>query len=463
MNKKLLLLFTVLALFVLATSGFGQACSRAFYYFDNGEDPAEPPLGCPCTTGPALADGVTICLYWDNDNNGPDADDPLPPPEQEPTDYCFTFNGNGAGIGEGHFFTPVAVGIEYLPADPNLCHYYLRINSGGCCYESITYLFATGVEEIFMSAADWTCANEECETPPNPQPNPPTNVVASDNTECLSVHVSWAHDSLNVTGFNIYAGAVLVGTTGSQVRARSVNIYDNVVHSFTVKAVNTDVESNASNADNGSTYLLNFADGPDGNISGDLQSGTTHTIHFVRPTVSCPSRYSLWTVNLSGSRVDSLAADTIQFPTDPDTIRFTLPTRADTISLRLLVDATYTDIDTIQVVDTSDTAFRLGAVGTGEPIVIPTEFALSQNYPNPFNPETRIEFAVPYQSNIKIEVYNISGQLVTTLVDGSFIAGVHHIAWNGRSNEGIDVGSGLYFYRMSGPDFVQTKKMLMLK
>jgi len=74
-----------------------------------------------------------------------------------------------------------------------------------------------------------------------------------------------------------------------------------------------------------------------------------------------------------------------------------------------------------------------------------------------------IDFAVPFQSDVKIEVYNITGQLVKTLVSGSISAGVHHIAWNGLSESGIGVSSGLYFYRMSGPGFVQTKKMLMMK
>jgi uncharacterized repeat protein (TIGR01451 family) len=89
---------------------------------------------------------------------------------------------------------------------------------------------------------------------------------------------------------------------------------------------------------------------------------------------------------------------------------------------------------------------------------IPVTYGLSQNYPNPFNPATEIIFSLPSASRVKLEVFNVMGQKVTTLVHGQFEAGEHIIQWNGS-----DVASGVYFYRLQADDFVDTKKMMLLK
>jgi len=96
---------------------------------------------------------------------------------------------------------------------------------------------------------------------------------------------------------------------------------------------------------------------------------------------------------------------------------------------------------------------------TGAPIVT----ALKANYPNPFNPSTTIAFAVGLPSEVSIDIYNVRGQKVRTLVSGMYEAGVHNVVWNGVSDDGRSVGSGVYFYRMVSGDFVSVKKMLMLK
>ncbi len=80
------------------------------------------------------------------------------------------------------------------------------------------------------------------------------------------------------------------------------------------------------------------------------------------------------------------------------------------------------------------------------------------NYPNPFNPVTTISFNLPQQSDVKVEIYNIKGQRVTTLVDGQFNAGEHSCTWDGSA-----VASGVYFYRLETPRFTESKKMVLLK
>jgi hypothetical protein len=87
------------------------------------------------------------------------------------------------------------------------------------------------------------------------------------------------------------------------------------------------------------------------------------------------------------------------------------------------------------------------------------------NYPNPFNPTTSILFSVDSSSNtpVSISIYNIRGQLVRSLVDDVYASGEHSVVWNGTDNNGTSVGSGIYFYRFTAGDHVQTRKMIMIK
>ena len=90
--------------------------------------------------------------------------------------------------------------------------------------------------------------------------------------------------------------------------------------------------------------------------------------------------------------------------------------------------------------------------------LLPREFSLSQNYPNPFNPETTISYALPEPAHVRIDIFNILGQRVTTLVDRDQDAGNCNVVWDAREN-----ASGIYLYRIVTRDFVETKKMLLLK
>ncbi len=89
---------------------------------------------------------------------------------------------------------------------------------------------------------------------------------------------------------------------------------------------------------------------------------------------------------------------------------------------------------------------------------LPKEFALDQNYPNPFNPSTRIEYAVPAASHVRLDVYNVIGQLVATLVDEVRPAGYYAASFNASS-----FSSGLYFYRMTAGKASFLKKMMLVK
>ena len=94
---------------------------------------------------------------------------------------------------------------------------------------------------------------------------------------------------------------------------------------------------------------------------------------------------------------------------------------------------------------------------------LPTDFQLGQNYPNPFNPSTVIEFALPRTRQVELSVFNLLGQRVTTLVDEELSPGAYRVTWDGRDLYGNEAASGVYFYRLRTEDWVETRKMTLLK
>jgi len=88
---------------------------------------------------------------------------------------------------------------------------------------------------------------------------------------------------------------------------------------------------------------------------------------------------------------------------------------------------------------------------------------LDQNFPNPFNPMTDIIFGLKEPAFVSLRIYDVSGRLVKVLAEGNHMAGRHEVAWNGENSNVMPVASGLYFYRLVAGDFVQTKKMVLLR
>lgn len=86
-----------------------------------------------------------------------------------------------------------------------------------------------------------------------------------------------------------------------------------------------------------------------------------------------------------------------------------------------------------------------------------------KNYPNPFNPETTIEFNLPQAGNVNLSIYNMRGQLVSTLVNDTLKEGAHSYVWNGRDSNGNNIASGIYFYRLETNKQAITRRMVLLK
>ena len=95
---------------------------------------------------------------------------------------------------------------------------------------------------------------------------------------------------------------------------------------------------------------------------------------------------------------------------------------------------------------------------------LPLASSLSQNYPNPFNPETTIPYALSSDAIVSLTIYNIAGQVVRKLVDGEALAaGQYQAVWDGRSESGASVASGMYFYLLHAGDYVAKRKMVLLR
>ena len=103
------------------------------------------------------------------------------------------------------------------------------------------------------------------------------------------------------------------------------------------------------------------------------------------------------------------------------------------------------------------------AIGVDEDINLPSEVSLGQNYPNPFNMKTGIDFAVPSPGHVSLELYDILGRQIKTLIDANLEPGYYTAGWDGLDESGNPVSTGMYFYTLKTGDSRLSRKMLLLK
>ncbi len=135
-------------------------------------------------------------------------------------------------------------------------------------------------------------------------------------------------------------------------------------------------------------------------------------------------------------------------------VRFPIPPAVPAGEYEICVVAT-TDAGTI-ITSCQTVVVMPGEMGGEEEVK-------SGNYPNPFNPSTTIAFTLPNASDVEVAVYNVLGQQVRSLVDQHMTAGEHSVVWDGRADNGSQLSSGVYFYRITADNVDVTKKMMMLK
>lgn len=94
---------------------------------------------------------------------------------------------------------------------------------------------------------------------------------------------------------------------------------------------------------------------------------------------------------------------------------------------------------------------------------VPNRFYLNQNFPNPFNPNTTIKFGLPENTHVTLRIINLKGQIISTLIDAPLEQGVHEIEWTGSDDANVPVASGVYLYQLRAGDFLETKKLVLVK
>lgn len=201
-----------------------------------------------------------------------------------------------------------------------------------------------------------------------------------------------------------------------------------------------------------------------------LVSGTSYDVYFMAATdasgpVNCDVIWSLpvdpWTNYQQWDH---------QIDPDPQSYGpFTWVAEADgQIDLKFWLggnDPVVVWLDSVVVVETPENA--VGGCCPDDPAAAPEGFALEQNYPNPFNPSTTIPYRLAEPADVTLNVYNLEGRHVRTLVQGSVGAGANHAAWDGMDMHGQPAASGVYIYRLDarGPvrNFSASNKMFLIK
>jgi fibronectin type III domain protein/flagellar hook capping protein FlgD len=132
-----------------------------------------------------------------------------------------------------------------------------------------------------------------------------------------------------------------------------------------------------------------------------------------------------------------------------------------------LVAQAYDGFDGLSPLSNYDSAVASSDIATGiddgASDGLPQAFELHQNYPNPFNPTTTIEYVLPRQMHVSVNVYNTLGRRVALLVDAMQPAGYHRVEWDASDDFGVRVASGVYLYRIVAGEIVESRKMVLLK
>ena len=171
----------------------------------------------------------------------------------------------------------------------------------------------------------------------------------------------------------------------------------------------------------------------------------------------------------TGSMVENLSSEKIM---QINSNSYPVTIKAEGISITIkdringeLLNEELTDGEELRIMNSKITAIEVTGKITGG---LPVSYELFQNYPNPFNPSTTIKFAIPKESNVNLSIYNVLGELVTTLVNGQMNAGYYEyefsaIGGSASGGNNVNLSSGVYLYRIKAGDFIKTSKMVLVK
>ncbi|MBI5058269.1 T9SS type A sorting domain-containing protein [candidate division KSB1 bacterium] len=277
-------------------------------------------------------------------------------------------------------------------------------------------------------------------------PAAPTQCRTS-NAVCDQINVLWNGVSPAPTGYIVFRdGSRLDTVTATQLADTAID--DAVTHTYQVTAYNLCGEGPVSNSATGNALpLLRLPQGVPDSVTS-LETLTVALAHCIGVDAD--------TVYLSLNGGEFVVVDTL--PGSAGQVNIQVPWTQDTTDNNRLriVSVRGGRVDVLL----TETFVILGTLGADEPGagLVPTEYFMDQNFPNPFNPSTTIRFGVPRVSDVKIEIYDLTGRLVTTIVEGAVEPGVHSVMWDCS-----DCPTGMYLLRLTAPDQVLMRKMLLMK
>ncbi len=281
-----------------------------------------------------------------------------------------------------------------------------------------------------------------------------------------SSNISASYSTGNVSGTEVYVGG-LVGTNEYSVISNSYSTGSVSGHGAVGGLVGSNEFSVVTDSySTGSVEAFGFVGGLiGGNIQGTIihcyslgsVSGSADVgglVGYIETGENYADTNNYWNTETSGH-------DTSEMGEGRTTADMTYPHTADT----------YVAWDFIQIWSEDETH----EANNGYPYLTDVTLFLEEdlieiaesltifNYPNPFNPETTIFFTLPTPGRVELTIYNIKGQRVITLLSEYHDAGEHRIIWNGKNDTGSKVATGIYYYRMTTPEYTETRKMLLLK
>jgi len=275
-------------------------------------------------------------------------------------------------------------------------------------------------------------------------PRPPvTNLQA--NVEAYSVTLTWtAPADAPVTGYKVYRGAALL--TEEPITGVTFTQNDVAPDTYTYGVVAVYAQGESATVTTNATVVIVKL--PVTGLTATPTSGSVSTVvlAWTAPASTYVTGYKVYRA--------TVAITTNPLPLTPTTYTDEgIPTGTYIYGVTAVYPNGESDITNADEVSLSD----------GDLVDIVTATALHTNYPNPFNPTTTIKFDIATPSHTSLEIYNVKGQKVKTLIDGSYGVGKHQVVWNGKDDSGNDVGGGIYFYRLNAGDYTSIRKMLLLK
>ena len=219
-------------------------------------------------------------------------------------------------------------------------------------------------------------------------------------------------------------------------------------------------------------YIQSTPNGPTATFTFHLNKSGSYDIFEILPSTENSANNALYKIQIGAATVDSFYLDQNEGSGNWKNIgRMFLPADSS-ISIKVIDSGESSSgpfvirADAFKVLLYEESPISVNEDNS----VIVKEYKLEQNYPNPFNPSTTIKYTIPNVtlsgvegSRVKLKVYDVLGNEVATLVDEFKSAGIYEVEFNGHSDEGRNLSSGIYFYRLEAGLFVETRKMIYLK